>query len=78
MMKKISNKILIALVAPFIAIGCIEETFPESQAQLKDQVTSPAGTTIAALEVLEDRAFAGAVIAAVKAAAKRSEELGKK
>jgi pyrroline-5-carboxylate reductase len=46
--------------------------------QLKDQVTSPAGTTIAALEVLEDRAFAGAVIAAVKAAAKRSEELGKK
>ena len=39
MMKKISNKILIALVAPFIAIGCIEETFPESQAQLKDQVT---------------------------------------
>ena len=46
--------------------------------QLKDQVTSPAGTTIAALEVLEDRAFAGAVIAAVKSAAKRSEELGKK
>ena len=45
---------------------------------LKDQVTSPAGTTIAALEVLEERAFAGAVIAAVKAAAKRSEELGKK
>ncbi|MBO5308159.1 MAG: pyrroline-5-carboxylate reductase [Lentisphaeria bacterium] len=45
---------------------------------LKDQVTSPAGTTIAALEVLEDRAFAGAVIAAVRAAAKRSEELGRK
>lgn len=39
MMKKISNKILIALVAQLIAAGCIEETFPESQAQLKDQVT---------------------------------------
>ena len=47
-------------------------------AVLKDQVTSPAGTTIAALEVLEERAFSGTIIAAVKAAAKRSEELGKK
>ncbi len=44
---------------------------------LKDQVTSPAGTTIRALEVLEDRAFAGSIIQAVKAAADRSEELGK-
>lgn len=44
---------------------------------LKDQVTSPGGTTIRALEVLEDRAFAGAVIAAVRACARRSEELGK-
>ena len=44
---------------------------------LKDQVTSPGGTTIRALEVLEDRAFAGTVIAAVRACARRSEELGK-
>lgn len=44
---------------------------------LKEQVTSPGGTTIRALEVLEDRAFAGAVIAAVRACARRSEELGK-
>lgn len=44
---------------------------------LKDQVTSPGGTTIRALEVLENRAFAGAVIAAVRACARRSEELGK-
>lgn len=44
---------------------------------LKDQVTSPGGTTIRALEVLEERAFAGAVIAAVRACARRSEELGK-
>ncbi len=44
---------------------------------LKDQVTSPAGTTIRALEVLESRAFAGTVIAAVRACAERSEELGR-
>ena len=44
---------------------------------LKDQVTSPGGTTIRALEVLEDRAFAGAVIQAVRAACLRSEELGR-
>lgn len=44
---------------------------------LKDQVTSPGGTTIRALEVLEDRAFAGTVIQAVRAACRRSEELGR-
>ena len=45
-------------------------------AVLKDAVTSPGGTTIRALEVLEDRGFAGAVIQAVRAAARRSRELG--
>ncbi len=45
---------------------------------LKDQVTSPGGTTIRALEVLEQNAFAGSLIAAVRAAAERSEELGRK
>ena len=44
---------------------------------LKDQVTSPGGTTIRALEVLEDRAFAGTGIQAVRAACARSEELGR-
>ncbi|MCS7224798.1 MAG: pyrroline-5-carboxylate reductase [Armatimonadetes bacterium] len=42
---------------------------------LKDQVTSPAGTTIAALSVLESRAFRGAVIDAVFAAFQRAREL---
>lgn len=45
-------------------------------AVLKDAVTSPGGTTIRALEVLEDRGFSGAVIQAVRAAARRSRELG--
>jgi len=48
----------------------------EHPAVLKDAVTSPGGTTIRALEVLEDRGFAGAVIQAVRAAARRSRELG--
>ncbi len=44
---------------------------------LKDMVTSPAGTTARALEVLENGAFTGLVIGAVRAAAERSAELGK-
>ena len=48
----------------------------EHPAVLKDAVTSPGGTTIRALEVLEDRGFSGAVIQAVRAAAARSRELG--
>ncbi len=47
-------------------------------AVLRDQVTSPAGTTIAALAHLEEHAFGGTVLNAVRAAAKRSRELGKK
>ncbi|MCQ2352617.1 MAG: pyrroline-5-carboxylate reductase [Victivallaceae bacterium] len=46
-------------------------------AVLRDMVTSPAGTTIRALEVFADGAFDGIVIQAVRAAAERSRELGK-
>ncbi len=45
-------------------------------AELKDMVASPAGTTIAGLSVLEDRAFRASIIEAVNRAAERSEELG--
>lgn len=37
-MKKITNKILAALIAPVLAVGCIEEAFPEGSTQLADQV----------------------------------------
>jgi pyrroline-5-carboxylate reductase len=43
---------------------------------LKDAVTTPGGTTMAALEVLEQGALRGTLIAAVRAATERSQELG--
>jgi pyrroline-5-carboxylate reductase len=45
--------------------------------QLKDAVTSPAGTTIAGLEALEQGGLRAAAFSAVLAAARRSAELGK-
>lgn len=50
----------------------------EHPARLKDQVTSPGGTTIAAIDVLEHSGFRSALMEAVKAAAKRAEELSGK
>lgn len=48
----------------------------EHPAQVKDRVSSPGGTTIAGLAVLEQRGVRGALIDAVVAAAARARELG--
>ncbi|MGA9755451.1 MAG: pyrroline-5-carboxylate reductase [Desulfobaccales bacterium] len=55
---------------------CLEEDLHPGR--LKDMVTSPGGTTIAGIHALESSGFRGAVMDAVTAAARRSEELGKK
>ncbi|MDR2114682.1 MAG: pyrroline-5-carboxylate reductase [Bifidobacteriaceae bacterium] len=44
--------------------------------ELIDQVSSPGGTTQAGLNVLEDRGFSSAVVAAVAATIQRDSELG--
>ncbi len=46
--------------------------------ELKDRVTSPGGTTAEGLLALEEGAFRASVLKAVRAAAKRSKELGEK
>lgn len=44
---------------------------------LKDEVCSPAGSTIAGVHTLEDGSFRGAVMSAIKASFNRTKELGK-
>jgi pyrroline-5-carboxylate reductase len=48
----------------------------EHPSVLKDRVASPAGTTIAGLQVLERRGVRSALLDAVEAATLRSQELG--
>lgn len=50
---------------------------PKHLGALKDEVTSPGGTTIAGLYALEKNGFKGTVMDAVVSATKRSQELGK-
>jgi len=56
--------------------GALLEQTGEHPAQIKDRVSSPGGTTIAGLAVLEQRGVRGALIDAVVAAASRAKELG--
>jgi pyrroline-5-carboxylate reductase len=53
--------------------------FSSQDAQhLRAQVTSPGGTTAAAMHVLEEKGFRALVEDAVRAAAHRSRELGRR
>ena len=56
----------------------VEERDYSHTADLKDEVASPGGTTIAALVALEEHGYRHALIRAVEAAARRSEELSEK
>ncbi len=54
------------------------EQSQEHPAVLRSKVTSPGGTTIAGLHVLEKQGFSGIVMEAIQAATNRSIELGSK
>ncbi|HEY8464521.1 MAG TPA: pyrroline-5-carboxylate reductase [Bacillota bacterium] len=58
------------------AIALLQQT-GEHPAKLRNEVTSPGGTTAAALFEFEKNAVAGIIMEALKAAAVRSAELGK-
>lgn len=58
------------------ALKLVAET-GESPTELRRKVTSPGGTTQAALELMQQGAFMETVIRAIQGAAKRSEELSR-
>ena len=65
------------LLAAQTVLGAAQMVLSSDQhpAQLKDNVTTPGGTTIAALHVLERAGLRTALIDAIQAAAERSREL---
>jgi len=68
---------LVLQTAKGAAMLAIEKKETESVAQLRKNVTSPGGTTEAALKVLDKCDFGGAMRSAVKKANDRSKELSK-
>lgn len=56
--------------------GRLLTAIDKTPSELRAQVTSPGGTTAAAVHVLEERGFRALVEDAVRAAAKRAHELG--
>lgn len=72
--REISLDLAVQTVIGSASMVDITKTHP---AVLKEKVTSPGGTTIAALHVLESAGVRAALVDAVITSAKRSEELGK-
>ncbi|MDI6892116.1 MAG: pyrroline-5-carboxylate reductase [Actinomycetota bacterium] len=64
------------VVETMIGAGTMLKKTGKHPALLKDMVTSPGGTTIAALEVFEEAGFRAGVFRAIEAAMKRAKELG--
>jgi len=72
--RDLARRLVVHTFAGAAALAGVPGAVPST---LKDEVTSPAGTTIRGLQVLESRAFRGALVDAVAAAADRSRELEK-
>lgn len=70
--RDLARRLVVHTFGGAAALAAVPGALP---AALKDEVTSPAGTTIRGLQVLEARAFRGALIDAIAAAADRSREL---
>jgi len=60
----------------FVGTAALLEREPNRATALREQVTSPNGTTAAGMSVLIDRKMQQAFVAAVRAATERSKELG--
>jgi pyrroline-5-carboxylate reductase len=58
-----------------LAASLLLQRYPGSAADIKDQVSSPGGTTIAGLAVLEDRGVRGAFVRAIEEATERGRGL---
>jgi pyrroline-5-carboxylate reductase len=64
-------------VQTVIGASRMVEEMNERPAVLKEMVTSPGGTTMAGLHILEKGAMRGLIMSAVEAATLRSQEMGK-
>ena len=72
----LSRDVATRLVAGTIAgAGAMLEQSGMSATELRERVTSPGGTTAAALRALEERGTRAALLAAVEACVQRSREL---
>lgn len=65
------------VVQTFMGTASLLDRSGKHPGELKDMITSPGGTSIQGLQVLESYSVRGALMEAVEAATRRSEELGK-
>ena len=69
--KKLSEELVIDMIFGTV---CMMKNLDVSPSELKNMVTSPGGTTIAALRVLEKKGFRSALIESMMAAMNKSKE----
>jgi len=73
--EKIATQLVLQTAKGAALLACQAETQNESVAELRRNVTSPGGTTEAALKVFAEGNFSGLISTAVKAAHDRSRQL---